>query len=332
MPTPKTLRNAANRIPQDANAWMTLLDDADLDELTDPETNTLNNAANLDALLKAADEAERLSQQDSKRGRLTGVIAELREQGHNHILLFTQFRDTQNWLSEHLKGAGHYVTELYGQDGHLGDRGRRLEEFQQQGQGILLCTETASESLNLQFCSSVVNYDIPWNPMTLEQRAGRIDRIGQERSVVDVINLFYEDTAEHDAYKAVERRFKGIVDNVGAYPPIIAANIQSIIRDGKDPDAELDKIAARKDFDINRLNADWDSRNTSLNPKIAMDDLERPLREPELLPMGWTSENIGGRHWEVRDPQGNMRRVTTDAESYQQADGRLKWWEGPWTE
>ena len=128
----------------------------------------------------------------------------------------------------------------------------------------------------------------------------------------------------------MERRFKGIVDNVGAYSPIIAANIQNIIRDGKDPDAEFDKIAARNDFD--RLNADWDSRNAVLNPQIAIDDLEKPLREPELLPTGWTSENIGGRHWEVRDPQGNARRVTTDAESYQLADGRLKWWEGPWKE
>ena len=130
----------------------------------------------------------------------------------------------------------------------------------------------------------------------------------------------------------MERRFKSIVDNVGAYPPIIAANIQSIIRDGKEPDAELDKIAARNDFDINRLNADWDSKNAVLDPKITMGDLEKPLREPELLPTGWTSENIGGRHWGVRDPRGNTRRVTTDAESYQLADGRLKWWEGPWTE
>ena len=130
----------------------------------------------------------------------------------------------------------------------------------------------------------------------------------------------------------MERRFKGIVDNVGAYPPIIAANIQNIIRDGKDPDAEFDKIAARNDFDINRLNADWDSRNAVLYPEIVMDDLERPLRETGLLPAGWTSENIGGKHCEVRSPQGNTRRVTTDAKPYQMADGRLKWWEGPWTE
>ena len=81
---------------------------------------------------------------------------------------------------------------------------------------------------------------------------------------------------------------------MGTYPPIIAANIQNIIRDGKDPDTELDKIAARNNFDINRLNTQWDNRNTELNPKVTMDDLEKPLREPGLLPAGWTAENIGG--------------------------------------
>ena len=325
----QTLRNAANRIPQDADDWMTLMDDADLDELTDGETNMLNNAANLDALLKAADEAERLSHQDSKRNRLAGVITELREQGHAHILLFTQFRDTQSWLSEHLQRAGHYVTELYGQDGHLGDRGRRLEEFKQQPNGLLLCTETASESLNLQFCSAVVNYDIPWNPMTLEQRAGRIDRIGQERPTVDVVNLFYVGTAEHDAYEAVARRFESIRANVGEYPPIIAAGIQRIIRDEADPDAELERLTARNDFDINRLNADWDIPNAPLKPKVSIDDLERPLREPELMPAHWSVKEAGGKHWDVTDPSGRVVRVTTDPESYQRADGRLQWWSGP---
>jgi len=325
----QTLRNAANRIPQDADDWMTLLDDADLDELTDGETNALNNAANLDALLKAADEAEGLSHSDSKRHRLAGVITELREQGHAHILLFTQFRDTQNWLSEHLKRAGHYVTELYGQDGHLGDRGRRLEEFRQQPDGLLLCTETASESLNLQFCSAVVNYDIPWNPMTLEQRAGRIDRIGQERPVVDVVNLFYEGTAEHDAYEAVARRFESIRANVGEYPPIIAAGIQRIIRDESNPDAELERLVARNEFDINRLNAEWEEPNVPLKPRVTIEDFEKPLRQPELMPPGWSVKSAGGKHWDVTDPAGRKVRVTTDAEGYQKADGRLRWWSGP---
>ena len=325
----QTLRNAANRIPQDADDWMTLLNDADWDELTDRETNALNYAANLDALLKAANEAERLSNQDSKRRRLDGVITELREQGHNHILMFTQFRDTQSWLSEHLQKGGHYVTELYGQDGHLGDRGRRLDEFRQQRQGILLCTETASESLNLQFCSAVVNYDIPWNPMTLEQRAGRIDRIGQECPVVDVVNLFYTGTAEHDAYEAVARRFESIRANVGEYPPIIAASIQRIIRDEEDPEAELERLVNRNEFDINRLNTDWETPNAPIHPRVNIEDLEKPLRQPELMQPGWTVKHQGGKHWDVSDPSGRTVRVTTDAEAYERADGRLQWWQGP---
>ena len=300
----QTLRNAAERRLENSDDWTTLLDDADMDEGQEATEGALQKVKNVDFLMKAAAEAERLSQQDTKRGRLNQVIRDLQEDGHSHVLMFTQFRDTQIWLAEYLRGTGHFVTELYGQDHLEGDRGERLATFRKEKQGILLCTETASESLNLQFCTSVVSYDIPWNPMTLEQRAGRVDRIGQERNVVDVVNLFYENTAEHDAYKAVERRFKDIVDNVGAYPPIIAANIQSIIKEGKDPDAELEKIEARRDFDINRLNAAWGNGNSKLNPEITMEDLEKSLREPDLLPEGWTAENIGGKHWEGNRSKG----------------------------
>ena len=326
----QTLRNAAERRLEDNDDWTTMLNDADWDEDQESTADALQKVKNVDFLLKAAEEAERLSHQDTKRSRLNQVIRALREDGHSHILMFTQFRDTQKWLAEYLRGAEHLVTELYGQDQVEGDRGERLAAFRKENQGILLCTETASESLNLQFCTAAVNHDIPWNPMTLEQRAGRIDRIGQQRPVVDVVNLFYENTAEHDAYKAVERRFKDIVDNVGTYPPIIAANIQAIIRDGLDPDAELEKIGARNDFDINRLNTMWDTGNAPLNPRITMEDLEKSLRDPALLPEGWTAENIGGKHWEVTDPHDRTTRVTTDAESYEAADGRLRWWEGPW--
>ncbi len=325
----QTLCNAANRIPQDADDWITLLDDADLDELTDHETGALNNSANHSELLKAADEAERLSHVDSKRRRLDSVIKELREQGHQHILLFTQFRDTQSWLSEYLRARGHNVTDLYGQDSHLGDRGDRLEEFRQRPNGILICTETASESLNLQFCSTVLNYDIPWNPMTLEQRAGRIDRIGQERPIVDVVNLFYEGTAERDAYEAVARRFDSIRANVGEYPPIIAAGIRRIIREESDPDAELEKLAARNEFDINLLNTEWEEANAPIEPQITIADLEKPLRQPELMPSGWSVRHAGGKHWDVTAPDGRTGRVTTDPESYQRAGGRLQWWSGP---
>ena len=84
-----------------------------------------------------------------------------------------------------------------------------------------------------------------------------------------MVNLFYEDTAEHDAYEAVARRFESIRANVGEYPPIIAAGIQRIIREEANPDSELELLANRNEFDINRLNADWacpTSQSTHASP------------------------------------------------------------------
>ncbi len=178
------------------------------------------------------------------------------------------------------------------------------EAIRKQPSGVLMCTETASESLNLQFCTAVVNYDIPWNPMTLEQRPGRIDRIGQKRRTVDVVNLFYTGTVEHDAYEAATRRFESIRANVGEYPPIIAASIQRIIRDEMNADEELDRLAARNEFDINRLNAEWHERNAEPNPCITMEDMEKPLCEPNLMPAGWSVVSAGGKHWDVISPSG----------------------------
>ena len=166
--------------------------------------------------------------------------------------------------------------------------------------------------------------------MTLEQRAGRIDRIGQKRPVVEVVNLFYANTVEHDAYEAVARRFESIRANVGEYPPIIAAGIQRIIRDEANPEAELERLASQADFDINRLNAEWDAPNVSISPRVTIKDLEKPLWQPELMPSGWKVEHRGGQHWNVTNPSGESVTVTSDAEAYQIADGRLTWWQGPY--
>lgn len=135
--------NAAGRIPQDEEDLTILmydadLDDTDLDELaeSEPDAGSLLTRANLELLLQAADEADASSRQDTKRQRLGGVIRDLRRQGHRHIRLFTQSRDTQSWLAGYLRQAGHYIKELYGQDHQLGDQGPRLEKCQQQKRGI----------------------------------------------------------------------------------------------------------------------------------------------------------------------------------------------------
>ena len=86
---------------------------------------------------------------------------------------------------------------------------------------ILLCTESASEGLNLQTCGVLINYDMPWNPMRVEQRIGRIDRIGQKYDVVHIHNYFFRDTVEAVVYDRLSDRIDWFEHVVGNLQPIL---------------------------------------------------------------------------------------------------------------
>ena len=87
---------------------------------------------------------------------------------------------------------------------------------------VLLCTDAAAEGLNFQFCGALVNYDMPWNPMRVEQRIGRIDRLGQQHQTIQIVNLHYEDTVESDVYQALRTRIGLFESVVGRLQPILA--------------------------------------------------------------------------------------------------------------
>lgn len=86
---------------------------------------------------------------------------------------------------------------------------------------LLLCTDAAAEGLNLQSADLLVNFDLPWNPMKLEQRIGRIDRIGQRHRTIHVINLAYPGTVEEEVYVRLLRRVQGAAGTVGAQPLVV---------------------------------------------------------------------------------------------------------------
>ena len=184
-------------------------------------------------LVETKERAQQLARHDTKYQRLLQHLGRLEQGGHRKIIIFTQFQDTQDYLFDRLiNRGGKPVTRISGQDARFPGppREERIRAFRDAAEGILVCTETAAESLNLQFCTALVNYDIPWNPMVLEQRIGRIDRIGQQRETIDVINLFYADTAEYDAYRIMGNRMKAIEENVGPYRPIMQPNVDSLVK------------------------------------------------------------------------------------------------------
>ncbi|MCK9221198.1 MAG: DEAD/DEAH box helicase [Limnochordia bacterium] len=128
------------------------------------------------------------------------------------VLIFTEFVSTQEMLYEFLTGRGFLVTCLNGSmDMH--ERKAVQEHFTNEAR-ILISTDAGGEGLNLQFCHVVINYDIPWNPMRLEQRIGRVDRIGQTR-VVRAINLVLEDSVEHRILEVLTEKLAVILRDLG---------------------------------------------------------------------------------------------------------------------
>ena len=181
----------------------------------------------------------------------------------------------------------------------------------------------------------MVNYDIPWNPMTLEQRIGRIDRIGQARPMVDIVNLFYAGTAEWDAYEAMLERLEAIRDNVGEYQPILydpasANRMSAIIRANGDREstrAAVQNIAGSARINLDTLNSALEQTALPASA-ITMADIRRALTEPGLLPEGWAAEHRGGAHWKVTRPDGSSQLVTTDLDAYHYGGANVVWF-GP---
>ena len=198
----KTLENLIHRrkLASDAIKLEEMEESEPWDEVELPE------ATNLSTLRAAVAAAAKTAKLDQKNDILLNTLEGLKREGHRRIIIYTQFTDTQEYIASRLP-KDNPILALNGSH-DAGQRQQTITLLRDSDQAILLATEAAGESLNLQYCSAVINYDIPWNPMRIEQRIGRIDRIGQRYEVIDIVNLFYEDTAEHDAYRAVRERLE----------------------------------------------------------------------------------------------------------------------------
>ncbi len=149
-------------------------------------------------LADLAARAEALTEH-SKVERLLGLLREFPDK----LVLFTQFRRTQEMLARRLKEAGHDVAVFHGGLTRL-EKEAAVERFRGATR-VLLATEAGSEGRNLQFAHAVCNYDLPWNPMKIEQRIGRLSRIGQTHDVY-VFNLVAADTVEASVLHLLEAK------------------------------------------------------------------------------------------------------------------------------
>jgi len=157
----------------------------------------------------------------SKLTKLREILMEqkLFDDPRTKLLIFTEFKETLDYLVDTLWKWGFKVTQIHG-GMKIGDRdtpGTRLyaeREFREEAQ-IMVATEAAGEGINLQFCWLMINYDIPWNPMRLEQRMGRIHRYGQERDCL-IFNFVAANTREGQVLERILERLREIRKELGS--------------------------------------------------------------------------------------------------------------------
>ncbi|MFC4357994.1 helicase-related protein [Halobium salinum] len=171
--------------------------------------------------------------EDPKLEQLIQDLKELSARARDTVIIFTQYTDTLDAIKEKICLSHHDVGTYSGRGGEIYDaasgewarvsKERVKREFTDPDGEIskLVCTDSASEGLNLQSCDALINYDLPWNPMKVEQRIGRIDRIGQRNEEVLVWNYVYNETVEEDIYERLGQRINLFEQAVGPLRPIL---------------------------------------------------------------------------------------------------------------
>lgn len=201
------------------------------------------------------------------------------------ILIFTTFKQTQSLITEYLRAAGIQSTVFHG-GLTLDEKERSVQRFRDVVP-IMISTEAGGEGRNFQFARNLVNYDLPWNPMIVEQRIGRLDRIGQEHDV-RIFNLSCIGTVEERVLKVLDERIGLFEESVGSLDPILGdveSRLASLLmsrRDSVDDDfeeyAQDLETKVRNAREAERLLADFILDRASFRRDVASELLDqKPL-------------------------------------------------------
>jgi superfamily II DNA or RNA helicase len=235
------LRQAASCLPavqrqiarQDVNAFVADIDDAD-EELDAEGLVSLTTIAERPRLAK-----------DSKFDALRERLLSLRQQGLRQAMIFSTFRGTIAYLVERLS-QDFTTQELHGGIA-MADRQPIIDEFRDGQFELLVASEVASEGLDFEFCNVLVNYDLPWNPMRVEQRIGRLDRFGQLNDKILILNMHVPGTIETDILERLYARIGVFSDSIGDLEPILRDEFREVTTHLLDPRLTANQRMRRAD-------------------------------------------------------------------------------------
>jgi len=193
--------------------------------ITPDRTQVEEELRRVRALWKQAKRIETDSKAELLHDFVTGI---LERDPDEKVLVFTEYTDTLAYLRDEVF-AEHDVAQIYG-DLDQGRRRREQEKFEEEA-NLMLATDAAQEGLNLQFAHIMVNYDLPWNPIRIDQRMGRLHRYGQERTV-EIRNLFFDDTRESKILQLLLEKTDQIESDLGMRSDVLGRVLEEIDLDG----------------------------------------------------------------------------------------------------
>lgn len=345
----RTLVNRLRRLQGDDTAVISE-EDVTQDETTD-EAMTAEDAQVLADSAIGREETEHIHSLlrdiakinvDSKAKRLLVELRKVLAEGYDSAIVFTQFTDTMEYLREL---AGNELPELTvasysGAGGAYRDRSghwvacskeeikRRLRDKRV---SLLVASDAAAEGLNLQSCGVLVNYDLPWNPMKVEQRIGRIDRLGQQNARIRIINLAYQGTVEADVYFVAGARINLFQGIVGKLQPILSRlprQIEEVLLTKSDNRAALRQAFlaevenqvdnAEPTLDLDEAGAGSLEVPEMPEPAVSLDQLESTFRLGNHIPQQADWNPLDPRSYSVKFAgmqQGT--RITTDPDVFE---------------
>ncbi|MBO7416425.1 MAG: DEAD/DEAH box helicase family protein [Bacteroidaceae bacterium] len=224
---------------------------------------------------------EDFDDEDSKFRALLGIIKEVFSHGHKKIIVFAIFKKTLHYLQGQLAEEGYKSVMIYG-DTKI-NRAEVLNQFQYDDNiQVLLSSEVGSEGLDMQFCNTLVNYDLPWNPMVVEQRIGRIDRFGQESPKVHIYNIVVNESILEDIYERLLMRIGIFRESIGDLEAILDAELEKggiTIRDAiKNMERDFySDVLSVEEVERKQLEIEQAIENERLNLKKIEDGLTNTL-------------------------------------------------------
>ncbi len=185
---------------------------------------------------------------DAKVEKLLDVIKNVCTNGGRKLIVFAIFRKSLEYLKIRLRAQGIFALVIHGE---IDDRDSVILKFKEDNEvQVLLSSEVGAEGLDLQFCDAIVNYDLPWNPMVVEQRIGRIDRFGQKSSVLNIYNFVVQDSIQELIYDRLLSRIGIFERSIGDLEAILSKEVEidGATRSIRDFLSELDHIEYKQEL------------------------------------------------------------------------------------